>query len=192
VLIGISAWTFATGVLVRLLPPPESMVKVMEKVLMIHDDATPVWLLLLLVAITPAVCEEALFRGLIMTGFRRAGMGMAVGATAALFGLMHASIYRLAPVVFLGALFGYAVWRTGSLVPGIVGHALNNGLMVLVARYRPLEKMLGSAEGVYPPWLTVAVGTALVIAGVALIHAVPRRDEEKPAAAAEKTAAQTA
>ena len=41
----------------------------------------------------------------------------AIALTALLFGLAHASIYRLAPTFLLGIAFGLLVWRSGPRAP---------------------------------------------------------------------------
>jgi len=97
------------------------------------------------------------------------GMWPAVLATGFLFGIAHSSIYRLLPTFFLGVLFGVAVWKTGSIYAGMICHALNNGLMVLVARYKPLAEMLRASDSVYLPWSYIGVGAVVLAAGVWLI-----------------------
>jgi sodium transport system permease protein len=176
VLIGVSAWTVAGGLLVRLLPPPESLQKAMEKLLMLEDKPAPMWEAWLLVALTPALCEEALFRGLIMSGFRRMGMWPAILATGLLFGLAHASIYRLLPTMALGILFGYAVWRTRSIAAGIICHALNNGLMATLARSRDLVNSLGLEGLRYVPWAIIGVGSVVLCAGLWLLRESEREE----------------
>ena len=173
--IGLSAWTIAAGLLIRLLPPPESLVKAMERILMMEQDTAPLWQVLLLVAVTPAICEELFFRGFIQSGFRRLGMWPAVIATGFLFGLMHSSIYRLMPTFFLGAVFGYAVWRTHSIVVGMLCHALNNGLMITMARTRDFAHQLGLGGAQYVPWHVVGIGAAVLLLGLWMLRPAPAR-----------------
>ena len=170
VLIGCSAWAVAGGLLVRLLPPPESLQKAMERLLMLEDSAVPLWQVWALIALTPAICEELLFRGLIMSGFRRLGMWPAILATSLLFGLAHASIYRLLPTMALGIIFGYAVWKTNSIVAGMICHALNNGLMATMARSKPLIAQLGMGDAKFVPWHIIGICIVLMAAGLWLVQ----------------------
>ncbi len=170
VLIGCSAWAVAGGLLVRLLPPPESLQKAMEKLLMIDESAVPMWQVWALIALTPAICEELLFRGLILSGFRRLGMWPAILATALLFGLAHASIYRLLPTMALGIAFGFAVWKTNSIVAGMICHALNNGLMATMARSKPLLVQMGMGDAKFVPWHIIAIGAVVLAAGLWLVQ----------------------
>ncbi len=173
VLIGCSAWAVAGGLFVRLLPPPESLQKAMEKLLMIDETAVPMWQVWAIIAITPAICEEFLFRGLILAGFRRLGMWPAILATALLFGLAHASIYRLAPTLALGVVFGFAVWKSRSIAAGIVCHALNNGLMATMARSKPLAAAMGMGDAQFIPWHIIAIGAVVLAAGLWLVQSDP-------------------
>jgi len=67
-------------------------------------------------AITPAVCEEVLFRGYLQRQFERA-MGASGGiiVTGILFGLYHFRLSQALPLAVLGIFLGYLVWRTGSI-----------------------------------------------------------------------------
>jgi len=180
-LVGLSGWAVASGIFIRILPPPESLVKALEKILLMDDRAVPLWQVWLLMAVTPALCEETLFRGLILSGFRRLGQWPALLLTGLLFGLAHASIYRLLPTFFLGVVFGYAVWKTGSLWAGVICHALNNGLMALLARSRETLEQFGLTGQKYLPWEYVAVAAVVMMAGLLLLRGA--RQSSTPATA---------
>jgi sodium transport system permease protein len=169
VLIGASGWTVASGVLIRLLPPPDSLVRALEKVVLLDGRQAPLWVLWLVVGLTPAVCEELFFRGFVLSGVRRFGAWRAVLLAAVMFGLAHASIYRLLPTAFLGVLFGLAVWRTGSIVPAIVAHTINNGLMATFAAWPPAAHWLGVGAEQYLPWRYTGAGLVVLAVGVWLV-----------------------
>ena len=169
-LLGLSAWTFASGVLLRVAPPPESLVRALEKMIRLTDQGAPLWVVWLVVAATPAICEEALFRGFIMNGLRRLGPVPAIGISALLFGIAHASIYRLLPTFFLGVVLGIVVWRSGSLVCGMVAHALNNGLLASLSEFPVLGQALGLEPGADAlPWTPTLVGTATALAALLML-----------------------
>jgi sodium transport system permease protein len=168
-LLGLSGWTFAAGVLIRILPPPESLMRAMQKLLQLNDKPEPIWLILLMVAVTPALCEETVFRGVMLSGFRRLGMWPAICATGLLFGFAHASVYRLLPTMFLGILMGFAVWKTRSLFAGMIVHAVNNGLAAVLARSSDMNAQLGFNGLKYLPWSYVLGGTAVLAVGLWLL-----------------------
>jgi sodium transport system permease protein len=174
-LIGVSAWAVGSGFLLRLLPPPPSLGEALKKVLMLDDQSASLGLTMFLVAFSPAVCEEALFRGFILSGLRSLGQWPAIVISALLFAVAHGSIYRMLPTLFLGVLLGYVVWKTGSLLTGILIHGTNNGIAVWLAKHED------SMEGVqFPPWSWAFAGLAVMVVGILLVWRAPaiRGDNE--------------
>lgn len=177
VLVAGSAWAVAAGSLVRLAPPPPEFVKEMLETLLLGGQASlPV--LLLLTAVLPAFCEELLFRGLILSGLRPLGPRVAIGVSALLFGLLHASLYRLLPTFFLGLLLGWLVWRSGSLLTSALAHALNNGIVVVMAWYGARTGVLHVEDAQALPWAWTLVAAAVLAAGLMLLARAPRRGGE--------------
>jgi sodium transport system permease protein len=172
---GLTAWTFAAGILVRILPPPPSLSKAIMKALMIEDLHVSLALILFLGAVSPAICEEALFRGFIQSGLGKAGKWPAIAGTALLFGLAHSSIYRLMPAMFLGLVIGYAAWKTGSIVPGMIIHFLNNGLAILLARSKFLAVVLPADQVQFLPWSWTVGGTAMLALAVWQLARKPQK-----------------
>jgi sodium transport system permease protein len=172
VLIGCSAWAFVGGVLIRLLPPPDSLVKALEKVLLLDGQPTSLWVMWLLIAVTPALCEEFFFRGLVLSGLRKLGMVPAIVVCALLFGLAHSSIYRLIPTMFIGALLTWLVWRSGSIWCGIVGHALNNGIAATLVFNKELGDWFGASTQTFLSWPLTLAGTLVLGVGVLLLMMV--------------------
>lgn len=128
--LGAGAW-MVVGVLTQwLLPPSPEVVRALRTML----QTFPAPVALLLFALTPALCEELLFRGLLLQAFlRRFPPGLAILLVSLLFGLFHFSLDRLLPTAVLGLLLGLATWRTGSLLPAMLIHGLNNGILVALA-----------------------------------------------------------
>jgi membrane protease YdiL (CAAX protease family) len=85
------------------------------------------------VVIAP-LAEEAFFRGFVFAGLRpRLGVVGAALISAAVFGAVHLSLGTFLPVAFLGLLLAMLYATTGSLYPGIIAHAFNNGFGLLLA-----------------------------------------------------------
>jgi len=89
-------------------------------------------LLIFAVAVSAGICEEFLFRGLIMKAYGRYGPKRAILSTAVLFGLFHFNLQNLAAPIMLGALFGYYVHITDSIYSAILAHSLHNALSVTI------------------------------------------------------------
>lgn len=108
----------------------------------------------------PALAEECLFRGLLFTAAaRRWGPTAAVVVSAALFGAVHLDVWQSPAAALMGLYFGLLRLRTGSIVPGVIAHAVNNlvalgGLWVLggPAAARPTGWV---AAGLVVGWLAL-------------------------------------
>jgi sodium transport system permease protein len=175
VLIGSSAWAVAAGLLIRVLPPPDSLVRALEQLLLLDGAPAPLWLVWLVIACTPALCEELFFRGLVLSGLRRLGLWPALATCALLFGLAHSSVYRLVPTFFIGLLLSWLVWRTGSIWTGILAHALNNGIAATLVYHKPLAAALGAGTQRYLGWRPTLAAVLMVAAGLVVLRFAPRR-----------------
>ena len=133
----------------------------------IITETSPAQFALVLVAVglLPALGEELVFRGLLQPGFiRMTGSAHAgIWLTAAFFGLVHLQFAGLLPRVFLGAVLGFLVHRSGRLWLPIVAHALFNGAQAVAARLGALEVAPDAAAGA----ASAAEGPALLAWGLA-------------------------
>ncbi len=75
------------------------------------------------VIILPAVCEEILFRGILLSEYRSLGGANAVIITALLFAMMHMSFEDFLLNFLAGLLLGFAASATRSILSSIVIHA---------------------------------------------------------------------
>lgn len=121
---------------------------------------------LLVIAMAPAVCEEMLFRGLVLHSLKaRYRAVTAIAITAALFGVYHMSLVKFIPTGLLGLLLCYVVWRTGSIYPAMLMHFLNNAYSVIISYY---PEQTGR---VFPMLCreTLSVSDGLILCGVGLL-----------------------
>lgn len=80
--------------------------------------------------------EEFLFRGYLLRVLRaRHGTGAALLLTSLLFAVMHLNPASFAALLALGLLFGLLRILSGSLLPSIVAHAVQNGTTALVVLF---------------------------------------------------------
>lgn len=90
------------------------------------------WLVLLGVAVVPAVTEELLFRGAIQPLLTsRVGAHAGVWLTAAIFSAFHFQFFGFLPRMLLGALLGYLFVYSGSMWVNMVAHLVNNAAVVV-------------------------------------------------------------
>ncbi|HEX8362280.1 MAG TPA: ABC transporter permease subunit/CPBP intramembrane protease [Longimicrobium sp.] len=107
----------------------------LEKLVTATDARRALWLLVL-VAATPAVCEELVFRGVLLQSLgRELTAARAVAVSALVFGAFHVSnetAIRFLPTAWIGVLMGYVVWRSRSVFASMLMHFVNNGAVVLL------------------------------------------------------------
>lgn len=134
------------------LPPlPPGAKQLMEAM---GTESVPLWLALSAFALAPAVCEELAFRGFILSGLQRTGRRwLPIILSALLFGVIHMIPKQQFNAALLGIVLGLLAVDSGSLLPGVVFHALFNGVQVLAARHIGL-----GGAGTWTHWL-VAEGT---------------------------------
>ncbi|MFZ5815726.1 MAG: CPBP family intramembrane glutamic endopeptidase [Bacillota bacterium] len=132
----------------------------------------PAWLALLAGALVPAITEEISFRGYVLGALRPLGPTAAVLLTGLLFGALHLSLIRLIPLALLGILWAMVVQRSGSILPGMIMHFLNNGIalgLTFLLRGQANPADLDALNAFPPAAIWVAIGAAgLMALGFAL------------------------
>ncbi len=143
------------------------------------------WVVIGLMALLPAVCEELAFRGFVLSGLRHVGhKWWAIGLSAVAFGLVHPIPHQKIPATLMGFVIGYVAVQTSSLWPCILLHAVHNSLGILVQsaaesvqnnRESPLAFLLGGEEPLlYHPATVAACGMG-VAAILWALHGVSYR-----------------
>lgn len=117
---------------IAVLGPPQGSARHVEEVLARLDALGGPVVLVVLAAILPGVVEEALLRGVVLTGLRRRlPAWLAVVATALAFAALHWSPWRFLPQFVLGLAAGWLAVRAGSCWPSAVLHACYNTLVLM-------------------------------------------------------------
>lgn len=88
---------------------------------------------ILSITLLAPILEELLFRGAIQGLLQANGQRpwVAIIVASLIFGLVHINPAQIPFAFLLGMMFGWLYYRTGSLLPGIVGHILNNSIATL-------------------------------------------------------------
>lgn len=165
-----------------LLPIPESIAKVFLDLVW---KETPFAFAFYNLVVQPSLAEEVLFRGVILIGLlAHQPRKRAIVWSATLFALFHLMPWQFPAAFVLGVVFAWWVIQTGSLLPAIAGHALNNSLFLIAARY----ELLGPADDfnrlVFLPWWLQLCGIALTLVGLVWFNQMAQR-VAKPVVAAE-------
>ena len=85
-----------------------------------------------IIAGSAGICEEVMFRGVILRGYEKYGKVLALIISSALFSIMHMDIQKMVPIFILALLIGYLVQRTNSIYAGMIAHFINNSISVVV------------------------------------------------------------
>ncbi|MBR3844029.1 MAG: CPBP family intramembrane metalloprotease, partial [Clostridia bacterium] len=122
------------------------------------DPETPFELVLsiLHMAAVPALVEELAFRGIALGMLRRYGDIFAIVVSALLFGMLHGNLIQIPFAFFVGVILAYTVVRTGSIVPAVIIHFINNAMSCLLSYYTvnvSPERELWFSLFVYGAWL---------------------------------------
>ncbi|ACF12482.1 Abortive infection protein [Chloroherpeton thalassium ATCC 35110] len=80
-----------------------------------------------LIAVTPAICEELLFRGYVLKNFSRSlSAGLTVFLTGLIFGAYHLNASETLPLVILGIYISFVRYYSGALSVAMTIHFVNN------------------------------------------------------------------
>lgn len=139
-------------------------------------------LVVLVVAVTPAVCEELMFRGYIQRSFelKFKKFGGAV-ITAIFFAIFHFNPFALIPLFALGLFFGFACYKTNSIFVPIGLHFLNNFSAVILFfifgedELKQNKVIAGSDIGNI--WLSFGYQAVLFVIILVAIHLYYKRKE---------------
>ncbi|MEZ6138878.1 MAG: CPBP family intramembrane glutamic endopeptidase, partial [Pirellulaceae bacterium] len=147
--------------------------------------SVPLVVVLIAFALTPAVCEEVLFRGFVLSSLHRFSQSWAVVLSAVLFGLMHVltsnvlAVERFLPTTFMGLILGFVAVRTRSLWPGMLLHSIHNGLLLSMGHYEDELARRGILvdEGEHLPAVWLITGAIVFVVGIILILRSPPIDQ---------------
>jgi membrane protease YdiL (CAAX protease family) len=107
--------------------------------------------------------EEMLFRGFLQNSLEQYGdVTRAILWTALLFATFHMNPWWLAQIVLLGVILGVLAWKSDSIIPGAIVHAINNGLSVVIINTDESRLEILVWRGHVHPFLVLAALAVLV------------------------------
>lgn len=126
-------------------------------------EALFVWLV---VALTPGICEEVLFRGSVQWSFEKSmRLRWAFLLNGAIFSMFHLNPVTFVPLALLGTYFAVITWRGASLWYAVTGHIVNNSIAVLALYVFDSESLLpADAAGAGPSAAALAVTGVVALA----------------------------
>ena len=97
-------------------------------------ESEPFAALLIALAVTPAFCEEIVFRGFLLDKYRVLGIKKAAVITGLFFGIAHLNPQQFLYAFIIGMIFAYYVYYTRSIRAGILAHFLMNAIQLTISR----------------------------------------------------------
>jgi len=140
---------------------------------LLQANSTADLLLLMLGAVVlAAICEEILFRGVMLQLLARGGRWRsAIFVSALLFALFHLDPIGLLSRTLLGVYFGILVWRSGSIFPAMLAHGANNLLAFALVPFA--DASAPSPTMTEALLLAAGAGTVFVVLLVAYLRLTP-------------------
>lgn len=122
------------------------------------------------IGVMAGTAEEVFFRAYMQSRLRdRWGTALTVVATSVCFGLMHLEWLHALLAFALGLYLGFVTERSGSALPAIACHVVNNVVFTL------LTAVVGTVEAFWPNAILAGAGALVFGASLAwLSHALPR------------------
>ncbi len=102
---------------------------------MFSGIAAPHALVLLIFAVVPAVCEELVFRGVIMSSFELCGTAPAIIGTSLLFAFAHMSLENLPLYFFSSLVLCFVTYISRSVWSAVIIHSLYNIATITLGGY---------------------------------------------------------
>ena len=105
-----------------------------EEVIKIFIGQGSLFSSLIIVAALAAISEELLFRSVIQKALIKVikNPHIAIVVTAILFSAFHMDFFGFFPRVILGLMLGYMFWLSGSIIPSMLMHFINNATIVIL------------------------------------------------------------
>jgi len=86
----------------------------------------PFVLSLVIVAVTPAICEELVFRGFIQSKYEGQPMHIIAVANGLFFGIIHMNLHQFPYAFVMGIVFAYMVYFTRNILSAVLSHFIIN------------------------------------------------------------------
>jgi len=145
---------------------PQELIDINEKIFKASSVGELIFVMVA-IGLTPALCEEILFRGYGQRTFERTMGWKSILLVGVVFGLYHMQPLGLFTLSGLGILFGYFYFASKSLLPGMAAHFTNNVLVVLFLYFSPA---IGGVDLVAGAGWVVILTLPLAVVTLYLFH----------------------
>ena len=86
----------------------------------------PLPIALIIVALTPSICEEWVFRGFVQSKYEDQPIVVAAVVNGLFFGMIHMNLHQFSYAFVMGIVFAVIVYYTRSVLSGVLAHFVVN------------------------------------------------------------------
>ncbi len=97
-------------------------------------NSAPLWLMVLMIGVTPAISEEITVRGIILSGFNFKNKHVAAVMSGLMFGILHMNPHQFMYAFVMGVIFAYMVRAANSIYVSMIAHFTINTTQLLLQR----------------------------------------------------------
>lgn len=140
----------------------------------------------LALTILPALGEEMMLRGVLLSGAKRKSPLFAIFFTALIFALIHGNFRQLVHQFLLGSVMGYLAYLTGGIYASATVHLTNNAIALLLDYGRAhnfVDKTfywyVGGKLGATPTVIGIAVSLFALVMLLVLITCLLHRERSE-------------
>ncbi len=165
---------FAGEIFSRLFPFIKIIEERSESLLRAYGPGS--WALLVCsICVTPALCEEFLFRGYLQgTSSLRLKKPLSWIIPGLFFALIHQNYFGLGALLVIGLYLAFIFDASGSIYPGMLVHFLYNGSILLISNAPSPPAFMYDDSGFVKLWI-VAAALPLAAAGIVSLFLAGRR-----------------
>lgn len=127
-----------------------------------------------MLALTPAICEEVLFRGYVQRQAERSlGIFWGIAFSGIVFGLYHLRLTQALPLSVLGIFLAWITWRSGSLIPAILVHLANNAFAAILGKMSATGRLEADLETFEMPMSIFFVSLVILVVVILAMNRLP-------------------
>lgn len=97
-------------------------------------DSVPLWIMIIMIGVTPAISEEITVRGVILSGYDFKNKHIAAIMSGLIFGIIHMNPHQFLYTFVMGIILGYMVRASNSIFVTMITHFTINTSQLLLQR----------------------------------------------------------
>lgn len=114
-------------------------------------NSAPLWLMIIMIGVTPSISEEITMRGIVLSGYDFKNKHIAALMSGLAFGIIHMNPHQFLYAFAMGVIFGYMVRAANSIYVAMIAHFVVNTSQLLLQRTMTAAmEMMGQATSINP------------------------------------------